>query len=270
MLDCLGHHPLLRASDLCLVLDVERQFVQRALPRLLRRRLVVGLAVGSRGEIGFSLTALALQLLAARDLTPARRYARHTSVTAMPSKVQAPLPTLLHQRQHTVGVNSFFLAWLDRRPPGSSKLLSWLSAAEAAVRFERGGQRLWLRPDGTGHVLAGGRTCSFFLEWDRGTERLPVLAAKLARYREFFAAQDVLGREAPSLLLVTTTPNRELLIRGLASTILGPHTVRLCTTTASLLERLGPRAAVWLLHAERPRAAWPPSATTSGSLEESQ
>lgn len=62
------------------------------------------------------------------------------------------MPTLLRQREHTHGVNSFFIGWLGASRKLGPQLRSWLSASESAKLFEHDGQRVWVRPDGAGHV----------------------------------------------------------------------------------------------------------------------
>jgi hypothetical protein len=117
-----------------------------------------------------------------------------------------------------------------------------------------------LRPDGSGTVIADHGARRFFLEWDRGTERLQVIAFKLARYGEFFRSQSGHGKDIPTLLFVTTTPQREELTCRIGAATREQSKQHLMTTTASLLERLGPFGAVWRSHAQQHRTRWPGSA----------
>lgn len=267
LLDCLGQHPLLTEPQLATVLGVQPRVLGYAIGRAVRHRLI---AVYERADTRipyYCLTATGLELLALRDGVPLRRYARHTPLTALPARHSGPLPTLLQQFEHTVGANSFFVNWLHEVRAGGPRLLAWLSAAESATRFERGGRRRWLRPDGAGTLLIGDHRFPFLLEWDRGTERPPVLAEKLARYEEFFRSKATAASE-PTVLFVTNSPQREDLARELATAILRQHGRRLLTTTASLLERFGPRAAIWRARTSGPRTSWPdPGVTERKPLE---
>ena len=71
------------------------------------------------------------------------------------------------------------------------------------------------------------------------------------------------------MLFVTNTPQREDLVRKLATAILRQHRARLLTTTAPLLERFGPRAAIWRAGTSEPRTSWPdPGVTERKPLED--
>ncbi|MBI2766266.1 MAG: replication-relaxation family protein [Chloroflexi bacterium] len=255
LLDCLGRHPLLTDTELATVLQVQPRVATLALERALTNGLIA--TFGTTAPPHYCLTPTALGLLAARDEVPVRRYARHSSVTALPGAHGGRVPTLLHQFEHTVGSNSFFLGLLRGETPSTPRLISWLNAAESAVRFESAGMRHSMRPDGSGQVVAEGQVATFLLEWDRGTERLPVLGAKLARYAAYFRWATAAGGTAPTLLFVTTTPQREELVRRLAALTLAQFDSLVLTTCAPLLERLGPHAPIWRTSSNEPRATWP-------------
>lgn len=268
LIECLARHPLLSEAELVAVLHRDHRLIRRAVERTTGQGLVVPFDRLGDANQRYCLGPTGLRMLAARDGVPVRRYVRHAPVTVASTGDNGRTPTLLQQYEHTVGANSFFTAWLRAGMEGGPRLSSWLSAAESAIRFERGGSRHWLRPDGVGELVADGKRFRFLLEWDRGTERMPVLAGKLARYAEVFTSEAARGREAPWLLFVTTTPNREALIRGLAGAILGSHSGLLLTTTASLLERLGPRGPIWHRDPHREPTAWPvPPVTPPNDME---
>jgi hypothetical protein len=258
LLECLGRHPLLTEPELATVLQVQARIVNFALERALKNELIA--SFGTTAVPHYCLTPTALGLLAARDEVPVRRYARHSSVTALPGAHGGRVPTLLHQFEHTVGTNSFFVSWLRHVPGGGPRLVTWLNAAESAVRLESAGSQRWLRPDGSGTVIADHCARRFFLEWDRGTERLQVIAFKLARYGEYFRSQSGHGKDTPTLLFVTTTPQREELTWRVGAATTEQSKQHIMTTTASLLERLGPFGAVWRSHAQQHRTRWPGSA----------
>ncbi|MCZ7576346.1 MAG: replication-relaxation family protein [Dehalococcoidia bacterium] len=262
LIECLARHPLLSEAELVAVLHRNHGLVRRAVERATDQGLVVHIDRLRDASQRYCLGPTGLRLLAARDGVPVRRYARHVPVTVFPANDGERVPTLLQQYEHTVGANSFFVAWLDC-PAGGPRLFSWLSAAEAAVRFESGGRRRWLRPDGAGTLGIGDERFPFLLEWDRGTERVPVLTGKLTRYAEYDQACRTNGAITPTLLFVTTTPQREQLLWQVAQRELRDFTTCLRTTTASLFERLGPLNAVWLEGCQRQRTAWPKHTTVT-------
>lgn len=264
--ECLARHPLLSEADLATVLHCDRRLVRSAIERATTQGLIAHFERSGDRCLRYCLAPAGLRVLALRDGVPVRRYARHAPVTVLATGEGERAPTLLQQYEHTIGANGFFIAWLDR-PAAGPRLLSWLSAAESAIRFESGGRRRWLRPDGAGALLTGDHRSPFLLEWDRGTERPPVLAEKLAHYEEFFRSHTSTPNE-PTVLFVTTSPQREDLVRELATAILRQRRARLLTTTASLLERSGPRAAIWRAGTGEPRTSWPdPGATEREPLE---
>lgn len=258
--ECVARHPLLSEADLATVLHCERRLVRSAIERATTQALIAHFERSGDRCLRYCLAPAGLRVLALRDGVPVRRYARHAPVTVLATGEGERAPTLLQQYEHTIGANGFFIAWLDR-PKGGPRLLSWLGAAESAVRFESGGRRRWLRPDGAGALLTRDHHSPFLLEWDRGTERPPVLAEKLARYEEFFRSHTTAANE-PTVLFVTTSPQREDLVRQMATAILLQHGRRLLTTTASMLERFGPRAAIWRAGTTEPRTSWPDSGST--------
>lgn len=261
LLECLARHPLLSEADLATVLHHDRRLVRSAVERATTQGLMTHIERSDDRCRRYCLASAGLRVLALRDGVPVRRYARHAPVTVLTAGEGERVPTLLQQREHTVGANSFFIGWLEG-PRGGPHLLSWLSAADSAIRFESGGRRRWLRPDGAGELRVGDEAFPFLLEWDRGTERLPVLAEKLARYAEYYQACRTSGAEPPALLFVTTTPQREQLVWQLAARLLRDASAQLRTTTASLVERRGPAHAIWRTEAGQHRTQWPSPPTT--------
>jgi len=136
----------------------------------------------------YFLTAEGLKLLALRDGVPPRRYLRHTPVAA-----KAPgwpgggrLQTLLRQFEHTVGVNRFFVRLIADAKVYGAQVVRWFSASEATQRFANVGQTHWLRPDGAADVHLEGKLYRVYLEWDRGTMRLPEIREKFGQYAQYF------------------------------------------------------------------------------------
>lgn len=266
MLEWLGHHPLLSADDLAVVLRVSRELPQRLLDNLLRYGLVDFTDKRLRDEASAShryfLTHVGLRLFAARDGVPPRRYARHGIVAAaMPGKQGGGrLQTLLRQLDHTVGVNRFFVSLIVAGAKGGPRLVRWLSASEAAQKFTCGDVPHWLRPDGAGDVQWQGNARRFYLEWDRGTARLPDLLEKCWLYAAYYANLARTGVESgPDVLIVTTSPVREDIIwRTLTMAFVEANdsVSHVLTSTDPLVTHMGPMAAVWRRAGSLARVCW--------------
>lgn len=83
---------------------------------------------------------------------------------------------------HRVGVNGFFTALIgeSRRRP-DCRLVEWLSEKSWTSEY---GDVTTARPDGLGTWEAAGGRVRFFLEYDRSTESLDRLGAKMPAYEE--------------------------------------------------------------------------------------
>jgi hypothetical protein len=118
-----------------------------------------------------------------------------------------------------------------------------------------------LRPDGAADVLLSSRHARLYLEWDRGTMRLPEMKEKCCKYAQYFALLARTGAVSiPDVLLVTTTPDRE---RGLWDILdealhdVGRPQVSFLTSVESLVDRQGPLGPVWSNSAGSARRPWP-------------
>jgi hypothetical protein len=220
---------------------------------------LVDAVVGPIGQRHFVLGEFGLRLLAARAGVPFRRFANHTPfVASLPAAAGGRLQTLIRQFEHTVGANSFMVECLrNSSDPGSPALAVWQNPIEAVVRFESGGVRRALRPDGAGEVVREGRPHSFFLEWDRGTERINVLLEKLTRYAAYYRSASAASADA--LLVVTPTPHREIVVWRAVSAVMRPEAERgvVRTTVASLVDQYGPYAPIWRQFGSDVRGSWP-------------
>ena len=259
LLECVGRLPLLTESDLSIVLATPQHLLRRQLDRSMRQGLVEVMPPATEPS-RFVLAELGLRLLAGRAGVPFRRFAEHTSlVAALPGAGRGRLDTLLRQFEHTVGANSFFVACLAAGKPDGPRLVAWRNAIEAALRFESGGVRRSLRPDGAGDVTQEGLTHGFFLEWDRGTERIAVLLEKLDRYEWYYRALGAVPASAPELLIVTPSPHRENVIWQAVDTVIAAASgrERVLTTVASLIAQRGPYAPIWRSGMSSARRFWP-------------
>lgn len=111
---------------------------------------------------------------------------------------------------HTVGVNEWFTALVDRarhpRPGEQVELATWWSETRCARHFGD-----LIKPDGYGRWRCGDLQVEWFLEYDFGTEALAKLAGKLAGYA---ALAQATGITTP-LLVWLPTSRREATARRL-------------------------------------------------------
>ena len=121
---------------------------------------------------------------------------------------------------HHLEVAEFRLRLQEELEARRGRLVEWLGDPE--LRALAHGRRGWPVPDGVAHWRLPQREGSFLLEWDRGTETLGVLAAKLSRYSTYWRARGHrvlvpgLGLR-PRLLVVVQSPERATrLVRWLA------------------------------------------------------
>jgi hypothetical protein len=134
---------------------------------------------------------------------------------------------------HLVGINGFHVALAGAaRRSGRCELEDWMTEAEAA-RWSSG----IVRPDGWGRWREGAELVEFFVEWDRGTEALHRLVAKLEGYERFEAERGA----AAWVLFVLPSARRE----GTARAALAGAGVAVATAAAEG-GRVAPAEAVWL------------------------
>lgn len=269
ILEWLGHHPLLSASDLAVILRVAGQLPPRLLDSLARYGLVESTGQALEDEAApprrYYLTELGLKLLAARDGVPPCRHSRYGIVAAsMPGKKRGGrLRTLLRQLDHTVGVNRFFVRLIRDGAKSGPRLVRWLSASEAAHRFTYGEVTHWLRPDGAGDVHFEGRVRRFYLEWDRGTVKWPDMIEKLRVYAAYYAdlaRTGVAEERRPMTLVVTSSPQREDAIWKVVKAsfaAVGVKPTAFLTSVDTLLERVGSLGPAWRSSGAPERTLWP-------------
>jgi hypothetical protein len=148
---------------------------------------------------------------------------------------------------HVVGVNGFFTTFVAaarRQRPGRAALTVWWS--------ERRCNDHWghvVRPDGYGRWQEADRQIDFFLEYDRGTEPLHRLAAKLAGYHELADAAEI---PTPVLFWLPSS-GREASVRQALADEGRWNRVQFVVATASPTLGLDPAEAAWLPL----RVTWP-------------
>jgi hypothetical protein len=141
---------------------------------------------------------------------------------------------------HLLGVNSFFcaLARAARQDPAVA-LEVWWSEQRCAARWGR-----LVHPDGYGRWREHQSRVDFFLEYDRGSEPLGRLAAKLPGYLQLAQASEI----ATPLLVWLPTQAREAAARQ----TLGGSSLPVATATPDPDQT--PAGPLWLpLHASGPR-----------------
>lgn len=245
LLEWIGHHALLVAGDLSILLRIQERLARKALASLADRDLLQSITNTNEDLPRYVLSSNALHLLAARDGVPPRRYMRH-GIVAVPGDETGVrrLETLVGQFEHTTGTNQFFVRLKHDLDATGGKLLRWLSASEAAQSFTFGEHPHWIRPDGSADVHFGRNTHRLFLEWDRGTvRRLEHLKLKFESYANYFVSQSI---DCDALLIVTPSPHREAVIwKELISAFADQPPTNVFTSIDSLVDRLGPLGGVW-------------------------
>ncbi len=164
-----------------------------------------------------------------------------TEVRRLGYRADKALAVAHSQRQaHLVGVNGFFIALVaygrQDRAQGA-RLALWLSELACADHWGH-----VVRPDGFGRGSQHGRQVGFFLEYDRGTEPLDRLAAKLYGYGELADATQI---PTPVLFWLPTS-GREASARQVLASEGRWSRVRFLVATASPTFGLGPAEAAWL------------------------
>jgi hypothetical protein len=144
---------------------------------------------------------------------------------------------------HVIGVNGFFTALAasarQQRAQGASSatLVVWWSERRCTHQWGR-----LVRPDGYGRWREGDREVDFFLEFDRGTEPLERLVAKLGAYRELADTTQI----PTPLLFWLPSLGREASLREALAGAARWAAVPFLVATASPALALGPAEAAWL------------------------
>ncbi len=112
---------------------------------------------------------------------------------------------------HLLEIAEFRVRLQQRLEAAGGHLIEW--QGEPLLRGVYYARRGWPIPDALAHWQLAGREGAFILEWDRGSESLAVLTAKLIRYQSYFRAlghQEVLPGLGlrPRLAIVVHTPER--------------------------------------------------------------
>jgi hypothetical protein len=132
------------------------------------------------------------------------------------SRLRAPGPVW-----HLLEIADFRVCLQEELERKKGELVEWLG--ESTLRALLLGQRGWPVPDALVHWRLPDREGTFLLEWDRGTESLAILTAKLTRYLNYWRARGHrellpgLGLRPRLAIVVASGERRDRLIRWLST-----------------------------------------------------
>jgi hypothetical protein len=141
---------------------------------------------------------------------------------------------------HSVGVNGFFTALqaaARQRSAAAASLAAWWSERQCRDRWEP-----IVRPDGYGRWREHEVEVDFFLEYDRGTEPLDRLAAKLTGYQRLAAVTQI----PTPLLFWLPSSGREATVRHAFASESRWAAMPFLVATASPTLGRGPAEQAWL------------------------
>ena len=196
-------------------------------------------------------------MLASRDRTALGAARQRWS--AVPLKPEAPLTwrnvhgsrsrQLLRNLEHTQAVH-WFLAVLANQSRNQEWEVAQLDPPHTASRFFRHDDRLHsVRPDAFGVLKPDGKERPFFLEWERWAVRPVMMAARIAPYLRYYAANRPLDYHgvAPTVMVVfddDIAAGHFLRVVGDEMRRAGVR-VPLWVSHRTALEKFGPLGASW-------------------------
>ena len=209
-LDLLSDWPWLQPAHLGQLMGVGRARLYQVLEGLRELELVI--AVDAEGHRCLALSDKGLAALARRDRTAVGLARQRWS--AAPVKPEVPLTwrnvhgsrsrQLLRNQDHTQAVH-WFLAVLANQSRSQGWKVVQFDPPRRASRFFRHDDRLHsVRPDAFGVLKREGKERPFFLEWERRAVRPVTMAARIAPYLRYYAANRPLDDHgvAPAVLVV--------------------------------------------------------------------
>jgi hypothetical protein len=242
-------HPLLSASDLAALLDVQARSVRCFLSELHRLGCIepVTTVVGVR----WRLSGRGLRVMAAAHHYSVRNLAVIPEDEAS-DLVQRGQEWLLRRITHTAGIYGFFasLSQAASKERGQEQALLWWETGATCERRYCVHDRWYnLKPDALAEYQMGEQRYRFWLEWDRGTMNVRDLAIKFTSYAQYVASREWARERAvlPVLLCVAPDMAQEKRMHRVAQTqLVSTPGLVMQSTTASLLSAQGPLAAIWL------------------------
>src|SRR5690606_1780972 len=146
------HHPLLTVDQLGVLLETPVISLTRRLEWLERCALVR--AVGGRGSDALAPARLAVRWLATETGTTPRALERQVGLT---SALLDGDPAAHRRFEHDLGVNATFVRLHVDARRADGLLALWRNEAESRCIFVDRGRRWWVKPDGAGILVVGGR-----------------------------------------------------------------------------------------------------------------
>ena len=254
-LDLLSDWPWLQPSHLGQLMGVGRTRLYQVLERL--RELELVMAVDTEGHRCLALSARGLAALARRDRTVVGLARQRWS--AVPVKPEVTLTwrnvhgsrsrQLLRNQDHTQAIH-WFLAVLANQTRSQGWQAIQFDLPRRASRFFRHEDRLHsVRPDAFGVLRRDGEERPFFLEWERRAVRPTTMAARIAPYLRYYAANRPLDDHGaiPTVLVVfddEIAAGHFLRVAGDEMKRAGVR-VPLWVSHRNALERLGPLGTAW-------------------------
>ena len=256
VLDLLHDWPWLAPAHLGQLLGVNHSRVYQVSERL--KALGLAAAVSAGGKRCLALSDRGLALLARRDRSAVGAARQRWSPSLLDPG--APLEwrnvhgsrsrQLLRNLDHTQAVH-WFLAVLANQSRCQGLEIVQFDPPRRAVRFFRHNDTLHsVRPDAFGVLQRDEKEKPFFLEWERRAVRPVTMAARIAPYLRYYAANRPLDDHGavPSVLVVfdddiaaghfLRVADREMRRAGVR--------VPLWVSHKAALEELGPLGAAWL------------------------
>ncbi|MFD0583076.1 replication-relaxation family protein [Dactylosporangium darangshiense] len=183
LLEWLHDHQVLTIEQITAALYDARKTATDRLLRLYRLGILERFqhTTPGRRTLYYVLGLLGAEIVAALRGDPTPRAAE---VVARQRRI-AMSPHLAHLR----GVNQFFIDLIAHaRHTPDAGVMRWWSERQCAEPLRFGSVSMHrVRADGHGIYAEGQRRIAFFLEYDRGTESVPLLLDKLKRYEQLTA-----------------------------------------------------------------------------------
>ncbi len=213
-----GRHPLLEPVELAALINQRVETTQRRIEWLVRCGAVEVVNRRASGEESsrqrLVLTDFGLRWLAARDVVPPGRYAKHGIVAATDAEGATSgtrLEGFIRHFDHSVGLNRVFVRLAEDARQGGDHLIEWRNEAESTRRFRDDDRSYWIRPDGGGSLWSGEARHDFLVEYDRGTIDAAAYRSKLVGYHRYFATRqfetDLI--DPPTVLVVAVDDRAE-------------------------------------------------------------
>ena len=256
MLDCLSDWPWATVEDLCRLLGLSDSRVWRIAARLEDLRLIVRTSLGGMRRL--ALGNRGLTLLARRDRASVSTALRRWSVQdqngepaaqwrEVPGARSRPLSRAI---EHTSGVHRFLGDLLRQAKEIPGCRVEQVSPPHHSTRyFRHRGDLRSVHPDAFGVVRSGGKTCPFFLEWERRAVHPSTMAARLAPYLRYYSSNQPLDDHGkwPLVLVVFDDYLAEGNFLGVARREMERTGVNvpLWVSYRELLERVGPLGKTW-------------------------